>query len=286
MIQTLQCGAARIDLLDAGKIRYDGGVSFGAFPREVWSTFAPSDEMGRITLGLRPVLVRTNGKTLLVDAGLGDHRNEKWKERYAFEGKGSLAASLEDAGVGPNDVDYVIFTHLHVDHLGGALDGKGTIFPNASFLVQKGEWEAAHNTNMLTRGAYSPTDLKLLEASGDVVKIEGDAEPLPGVRLAVTGGHTAHHQIVLVESDGVTILLPGDLLPSSNHFRLPCIAAVDLNRQESFLQKASWMKRASEENWMIALYHEAEIGGGWIAAPSRNRYELERAGEGGKRLDS
>lgn len=286
MIHSRECGGARIDVLHAGEICYDGGVTFGAVPRGIWSKWAVPDEAGRIRMSLRPVLIRIGGKRILVDAGLGGHQNKRLKEMYSLEGSGTVLASLGEAGVDPVEVDFVIFTHLHIDHMGGALDGKGTIFPHARFVVQKGEWAAATHTNAMTRGAYSPPDLALLEKSGRLMEVEGDCEILPGVRLVRTGGHTRCHQIVLVGSGEERVMLPGDLLPSSHHFSLPCIAAVDLDREQSFLQKSTWMKRASNRNWLTTLYHEAGTPVGRIMNRSSNRYEFERAGEGGSDLDS
>jgi len=208
------------------------------------------------------------------------------KELFSLEGNGSLLESLEEAGVGPGDVDMVLFTHLHVEHMGGALDSRDVVFPNASFLVQNGEWEAASRTSALTMGAYSRRDLEILEASGRVIRIDGDAEPLRDVRLVVTGGHTRFHQIVLVGSGKNRIMLPGDLLPSTYHFRLPCIAAVDLNREDSFRQKSRWMKEASDQKWVTTLYHEAGLPAGQIVEIASGRYKLEQAGERSRELGS
>jgi len=275
LIHSFDSGRSRIDVLHAGEIRHDGGVAFGAIPRETWGDLAPPDARNRIALALRPVLVRTAGKTILVDAGLGAHQNERLKEMFTLRGSGAALDSLEDLGVSPGEVDMVIFTHLHVDHMGGAVRGRRTSFPNADFIVQKGEWASAARTNALTRGSYSKRDLETIEGSGRVVQIDGEAELLPGVRVAVTGGHTPCHQVVVVGSGAETVLLPGDLIPSANHLRLPWIAAVDLNREKSFAQKAAWLERAAAADWRIAFYHEPGTPAGKVILTSAGRYDLE-----------
>jgi glyoxylase-like metal-dependent hydrolase (beta-lactamase superfamily II) len=276
MIHSLERGGAKVDVLLAGTIKHDAGVTFGAVPRAIWKDLAEADGENRIDLTLRPVLVRTGGGTYLVDAGLGNHQNARMNKLFSLRGDGTPLASLERLGVAPEEVDAVLFTHLHVDHLGGAVNGEGTIFPRAAYVAQKGEWETATRTNALTRGAYSRADLERVEESGRLRLVEGDAEPYPGIRLVPTGGHTRFHQMVLVGEGEETVMLPGDLLPSTYHFRLPYIAAVDLNREDTFLQKARWMKRAADGGWTVALYHETGVPAGRIVEVSHGRYELER----------
>src|SRR6478672_9714305 len=111
-------------LLD-GLFRLDGGAMFGSVPKVLWERRAPADERNRITLGLRPLLVRTPEHTVLIDAGIGDKMSAKEAGIYAIDRRPGLEQSLAHAGVAMADVDVVIATHLHFDHVGGLTTRRG-----------------------------------------------------------------------------------------------------------------------------------------------------------------
>ncbi len=107
-----------IPLLD-GSFRLDGGAMFGVVPKPLWQKRTEPDERNRIPLGLRPLLVKTREHNILIDAGIGDKMGPKDAEIYAIDRRPGVEQSLADAGVGIEDVDVVIASHLHFDHAGG-----------------------------------------------------------------------------------------------------------------------------------------------------------------------
>ncbi len=283
MMHTLRLGETEIISLHAGDLWYDGGATFGAVPRPIWERLLPPDDRNRVRLSLRPVLIRHRGHTVLVDSGFGSHQHERLRQIYSLEGDGSLRRALSRVSTDPGSVDTVLFSHLHVDHAGGAVERhEGELvpaLPAARFVVQQGEWESASNLNSLTRAGYMPRDLKVLESSGRLERIEGDTEVIPGIRLVPAGGHTPWHQVVLVETEEGTVLLPGDLAPTTIHLRLPYITALDLNRLETFRQKSYWLDRAAREGWYVVLYHEPGVPIGRLVERATGRYDWEPAGQ-------
>ena len=139
-----------ISLCD-GFIRLDGGAMFGIVPKALWEKKAPADERNRITLAMRPLIVR-GARTMIIDAGLGDKESAKFHDIYGVDRARSSSVTLAEAGIAPEDIDIVLATHLHFDHAGGFTvsrrrrHGSARRFPRAQYIVRRGEWEDATHT--------------------------------------------------------------------------------------------------------------------------------------------
>ena len=236
---------------------------FGIVPKSLWSKIDPSDERNRILLALNPLLVRTGSQNILIDTGLGDTRGKKFDDLYNVN-CGKLLDSLFELGTPAEEINTVVMTHLHFDHSGGTVrrgeDGiLHTAFPNARYVIQKREWDDAHDTNEVTKGSYLPDELDIIESSGQLELIHGDTEIAGGVRLVVTGGHTAGHQIVLIENEGQTCIFWGDLIPMSAHVNMAYIMSYDLYPVDTLEQKRLWLKKALEQDWISYFEHDPRI---------------------------
>ena len=118
----MQFGDLELTPLCDGIFRLDGGAMFGVVPKPLWEKRAPADERNRIRLGhaAAPRPGRDGpGRTMLIDAGIGDKMDAKSVEIYAVDRSRNLDHSLAEAGVSRDDIDIVLATHLHFDHAGG-----------------------------------------------------------------------------------------------------------------------------------------------------------------------
>lgn len=254
--------------LDAGRVRLDGGAMFGVVPKPLWSRRIEPDDRNRIPLAMRCLLVETRGTRVLVDTGLGNKENEKFRAIYGIENEGSptrLEDSLRETGAGPEDVDVVVNTHLHFDHAGGntARGAEGEVrpaFPRARYVVRRGEWETAHLDNERLRASYVRANFDPIEASGQLELVEGDVEVAPGVHLAHTPGHTAHHQSVRIDlgADG-TLFYLADLVPTTAHVPLPWIMGYDLEPLVTLETKRRVLGRAAREGWRLVFEHDPRV---------------------------
>lgn len=260
--RTVHVGRWRCDVVSDGVLWLDGGSMFGVVPRPTWSALMPTDDDNRVCLGLNSVLARDGRHTVLIEAGMGD----KWSaDELAFYGRppgAPLIANLASLGVAPADITHVIFSHLHLDHAGNATrrdaDGRAVpTFPNARHIAQRGEWDAAHNTDALTRHSYTLDDLDPLMRAGLVDLIDGNVEILPGIRARVTGGHTRDHMIVTVEDGGEALYFLADIIPTAHHFRPAWHMGWDLFPQQVAKARQALVEELAERRPWVVLGHDA-----------------------------
>ena len=253
--------------VDAGLVRLDGGAMFGVVPKPLWSRRIRPDDRNRIALAMRCLLVEVGDTIVLVDTGLGNKEDEKFLEIHGVENAGAptrLETSLRASGVEPEDVDIVVCTHLHFDHAGGATrsSDRGEIvpsFPKARYVVRRGEWEFAHQSNERTRASYFTSAFEPLTEAGLLDFLEEDAEVAPGVEVIRTPGHTPHHQSVVVRAGETTVFYPADLAPTQAHVPLPWIMGYDVEPLVTLESKRKWLTRAGRDGWLIVFEHDADV---------------------------
>ena len=255
--------------------RLDGGAMFGVVPKTLWQKRLPADELNRIPMAMRPLLVRRDGGPLvIIDAGAGEKMEPKLQEIYGFDHRESLDASMAAAGVSAADVNVVLASHLHFDHAGGftAKDASGAIVPrfsNARYIIRKGEWDDATHPHERNRASYFDENYVPLTDAGVVDFIDEDGEVLPGIRVRRTGGHTRHHHIIYIESGGKTAVFTADLIPTTAHIDVPWIMGYDLYPMDTLGFKRAFVKEAIEREYLIFFEHDPHVAAGYIRADGK-----------------
>lgn len=266
--------------LTDGKFRLDGGAMFGVVPRVIWERCCPADDLNRVQLGLAPLLIRAHGKNILVDTGLGSKNDDKFKKMFAVERTSTLSDSLGQFDLTPDDIHLVINTHLHFDHAGGntCFDDQGqtvAAFQRAKYFVQEGEFDDAVRSNERTKASYRRENFTPLMHCNQWELLKGDAELLPGLSVMVTGGHTEHHQVVKIESEGKVALYLGDLIPTVSHLPLPYIMGYDLFPLQTLESKRWILDQAWEEEWLLVFEHDPKLHMGYVKKDIEGKYFLE-----------
>ena len=260
---TFTVGRLTCHALEGGTQHLDGGAMFGVVPKPLWERRIPADERNRIPLALRCLLIEHDDGLVLIDTGIGNKENDKFKDIYGVDNAGANGRTkLEDAiaalGHTPDDIAWVINTHLHFDHAGGNTTPQGLAFPRARYVVQKRELEFAKHTNERTAGSY-------LQHNFDRVPfelIEGEKEVLPGIRTIPTPGHVPYHQSILVENGGEKACFLADLVPTSAHLPLPWIMGYDLEPLVTLETRRRTYQRAEAEGWLLVFEHDPKVVSG------------------------
>lgn len=243
--------------------KLDGGTMFGIVPKKIWGKLVPVDDDNLVPMNTNLFVVETGKYTFLCDTGLGTLLNERETKIYAAFEPSRIETGLKEIGFAVEDIDYVLLSHLHLDHSGGTVkmvdDRLTPRFPRARYVVQKDEWDDAMHPDERTTAVYKVDLLKTLEDAGQLVLIDGDEELIPGVKLVKTGGHTVGHQGMEFSSGGETIAYYADIIPFSHHFKVPYVASVDLYPRETMKVKRTLVRRALAGEIAIAFDHDTEI---------------------------
>jgi len=259
-----------------GHAMVDGGGAFGLVPRPVWERLIAPDEKNRIPFSLNSLLIRSEGKTILVDTGYGTKLSEKDYDRLGLRRpEGDLVEQLARLGVQPDDVDIVIDTHLHADHCAGNTklqDGSLLpTFPKAEYYIQRLEWADAIAPNERTRATYYPDNYVPLQDSGHLKLINGNTRITGEVRTAMARGHTRAHQVVILESKGETALFVADMATLHYHFqRLAWVTGYDVEPLESIETKRYWQQWAVERDALIIFQHDTQVPTGKLKQDGRH----------------
>ncbi|NPA90044.1 MAG: MBL fold metallo-hydrolase [Chloroflexi bacterium] len=265
---TLTLGSIRVHVLSDGVVWWDGGGMFGLTPKVLWQRVIRPDELNRVPMMLRTLLVEAGETRILVDTGIGDKLPDKARRQINLQGRDRLLQDLATLGLGPEDIDIVLLTHLHNDHCGGntRLDEEGRVvptFPRAEYWIQRRELADAMFPNERTRGTYFRENVEPLMQSGQLRVIDGDTDVVPGIWTTLTPGHTASHQCVVMEGGGEKAIFLADAVSWGVFFeRLAWVPAYDLEPMVSIHTKKRLARWALRHNAWLIFQHDARFGVG------------------------
>jgi methylmalonyl-CoA epimerase len=267
-VTRLAWGNLQLATVSDGSFRLDGGSMFGIVPRPLWEKKAPPDDRGRIVMAMRALVIEADWGRMIVDCGAGNKLDAKRTDVFGIDQARNLDQTLAEAGVAPDAIDIVLPTHLHFDHFGGAVvrtaEGRAARFPRARYVIRRGEWDAALHPHERSRGSYIREDIAPLADAGVVDLFDDDREIKPGVRVLRACGHTAHHQVVFIESAGKTAVFAADVVPTAAHIQDLWITAFDLFPEDSFAFKQRFLREAIDREYLIFFSHDPSIAAGYI----------------------
>ena len=260
----MKLGNFQIDVFVENASYVDGGMMFGVVPKKIWQKTVKSERDNLVEMDLNIFVIRTGDKNIVVDTGLGDLLTDRQRKMYGCYEPSRMTAGLSDLGLSEDDIDYVIQTHLHLDHVGGAVkdDGSGNVvprFPNAEYIVQKSEYEAARNPDDRSLAAYDMDKIQPLDSARQLRIIDGNYDLMPGIKLVLTGAHSFGHQGVIIESDGEKLFLFADIMPFSVHLRPAYVASADLFPLETIKIKKELVPDLAKNGWLLGFDHEIDI---------------------------
>lgn len=207
----------------------------------------PKDRPASLFIYVQPFLVKTKNDLIILDTGLG-FKND--------QGELLIHENIRKAGFDPNDVSLVLMSHLHFDHSGGMISSHGDqtslSFPNAEYIIQRGEWEAAYSK---PSKSYKIEIFDFLQRNGSVHFIEGSGSLNNEISYELTGGHCEYHQVFLIKEENETIFFGGDILPEPEQLLRKFMAKYDFDGRRSMELRQEYGMRAADENWECLFYH-------------------------------
>jgi glyoxylase-like metal-dependent hydrolase (beta-lactamase superfamily II) len=278
-------GGVSVRVVRAGWFRPDAGGFFGVVPQPLWSRFIETDDRGRILCRLNLLLVEAGGKRILVETGTGSRMEPKDRDIKGVEG-GEPIEALRAIGADPAGIDFVVVSHLHYDHAGGMLGPDGRpAFPNARYVVQRDEAEAAHGDELRVQGIMEVEQLDVVRAAGQLAEVNGEVELVSGVRVLPTGGHTRGSQAMLIGAErggsragdaADRAVFWGDLIPTRWQVPVRWTSAYDDYPIDAIEVRNELVARAADEGWWSYFTHD----------PGPMPVRIERTDRGGFRAAS
>ncbi len=274
----IRVGQISVTPVVTSRFRLDGGSMFGVVPKVLWEKKTPADDLNRIALSVNSLVVVAGDKTIFVEPGMGSKYDERQRDIYGLADEDAVSG-LARAGLSPDDIDIVIPTHLHLDHAGGStsVGPEGVAFdafPNAWYVVQESEWEAAMDPGPLERGSYNPADYLPLADTHRLSLASGTAEVASGVRVELTGGHTRGHQVVRMRSEGEEAVFLGDIVPTTAHLKLNWLMSWDLQPELTCAQKERLLDDAVSRGVTCFFPHDPRIAGCRLRDGGKGDYEI------------
>ena len=241
--------------------KVDGGASFGVVPKTIWRKYCDADKDNLIKCSNRLLLIKNNDKLVLIDTGFGNKRDEKYYSYKYFFGDNELKKNIKKLGFSLDEITDVIITHLHDDHIGGAVEYNKNkeleiVFKNADFWISKQQWDWAVNPNKREVAAYFPENFMPLKKSGRLHLINEENEYIENIYFKIYNGHTQGQIIPVITYKNKKIIFMADFIPSVFHIPIPYVAAVDIQPLLSLKEKEEFLNQAVENGYILFFEHD------------------------------
>jgi len=255
-----------LHVIDTGFFKLDGGAMFGVVPKSIWEKRHAPDANNLCTWAMRCLLIEDGKRLILIDNGIGDKQDAKFFGHYDLHGEGSLDGSLMKAGFNKEAITDVFLTHLHFDHCGGSIVRHGDklvpAFKNATYWSNADHWKWATEPNPREKASFLKENIMPIKESGQLQFIGTSPSPETsktelGFDVLRVDGHTDAMMIPHIQYKGRTLCYMADLLPSVHHISLPWVMAYDTRPLITMTEKAAFLERAADGNFVLFFEHDA-----------------------------
>jgi glyoxylase-like metal-dependent hydrolase (beta-lactamase superfamily II) len=250
--------------INTGLFKLDGGAMFGVVPKVIWNKTNPADEHNLCTWAMRCLLVEDEGRLILIDTGIGDKQSEKFFSHYYLHGDDTLDKSLASHGFHRDDITDVFLTHLHFDHVGGAVKRIGETltpaFKNAKYWSNEKHWDWAVNPNDREKASFLKENILPIQESGQLnfISTQDGVKFTDNFHVRFVYGHTESMMLPLINYKDKQILYMADLLPSIGHLPIPYVMAYDMFPLKTLGEKKAFLTEAVQKNYVLYLEHDPQ----------------------------
>ncbi len=254
--------------IETGNFKLDGGAMFGVVPKTLWQRTNPADSNNMIDMGMRSMLIEDGNRLILIDTGLGNKQSDKFFSYFHLNGDFSLDTSLAKYGFHRDDITDVFLTHLHFDHCGGSIQWNKSrtayepAFKNAKFWSNSKHWKWATEPNSREKASFLKENINPIQSSGQLNFVQLNKSNYIknselGFDIFLADGHTEKQMIPHIQYKGKTLVFMADLLPTVGHIPLPYVMGYDTRPLVTMDEKASFLKKAVEQDYILFLEHDA-----------------------------
>ncbi len=274
----------KISVIDTGFFKLDGGAMFGVVPKQMWKKLNPPDENNMCTWAMRCLLIETDTRKILVDTGIGNKQDAKFRSHFEPHGEDNLIQSLQNKGCQPEDITDVFLTHLHFDHCGGAVkyDTAGNLvptFPNATYWTNQRHFDWALQPNPREKASFLKENFVPLQETGLLkfvdIQEEGLSNWIEGIQVEIANGHTEAMMLLHIPYQGKKLIYCADLLPSSYHIGLPYVMSYDIRPLVTMQEKKAFLQKAVKEESILFFEHDPKYSAATIHLNERGRFKIK-----------
>ncbi|OOQ59436.1 MBL fold metallo-hydrolase [Mucilaginibacter pedocola] len=252
----------QLHTIDTGFFKLDGGAMFGVVPKSIWQKTNPADENNLCTWAMRCLLVEDGDRLILIDTGIGNKQSEKFFSHYYLHGDATMDSSLAAKGFHRDDITDVFLTHLHFDHVGGAVARDGDLlkpaFSNAIYWSNPQHWDWAVNPNEREKASFLKENIMPIQESRQLkfIDAENGINFTENIKIRLAYGHTDAMMLPQITYKGKQILYMADLLPSVGHIPLPYVMAYDMFPMKTLAERKTFWNEAVENEYILYLEHD------------------------------
>jgi glyoxylase-like metal-dependent hydrolase (beta-lactamase superfamily II) len=252
----------KLHTIDTGFFKLDGGAMFGVVPKAIWNKTNPADANNLCTWAMRCLLIEDGKRLILIDTGIGNKQDEKFFSHYYLHGDATIDSSLAKLGFHRDDITDVFLTHLHFDHVGGAIEREGDkllpAFKNAVYWSNNKHWDWAVNPNDREKASFLKENILPIQESGQLQFVEAhdNVKFTDDIAIRFVYGHTESMMLPLINYKERQILYMADLLPSIGHLPLPYVMAYDMFPLQTLTEKKAFLNEAVSKNYVLFLEHD------------------------------
>ena len=254
--------------IESGNFKLDGGAMFGVVPKAIWQRTNPADATNKIDIGMRCLLIEDGDRLILIDTGLGNKQDDKFFSHFSPWGDFTTDLSLAKHGFHRDDITDVFLTHLHFDHVGGAIQWNKDktflepAFKNATFWSNANHWQWATEPNAREKASFLTENIQPIQESGQLKFVPINANTKThvedlGFGIFFADGHTEKQMIPMIQYKGKTVVFMADLLPTIGHIPLPYVMSFDTRPLLTLSEKELFLNEAAKNEYILFLQHDA-----------------------------